>query len=148
MRIILKQFKKRLVSPLMKNGRKTILLNPIQFEATNSRIPIRTKFSIRINPNQIFDQNQCEWIRNRNDSDWFWLKIQFRSIRTWIDSDWKLCSYWFGFIRIDASNWIGLSQIVFRPFFIKVDTNHFSDWFEMIRTGSDTDIGMNRNSSD
>ena len=56
-------------------------------------------------------------------------------------------SDWFGFIRIDVSELIGLSQIDFRSFFIKRDTKRYSDWFGMIRIGSDTDIGMNRNSS-
>ena len=71
-----------------------------------------------------------------------------------IDSGWKLIwianlvSDWFGFIRIDVSELIGLSRIGFWPFFIKRDTKRFSDWFGIIRTGSDTDIGMNRNSSD
>ena len=32
--------------------------------------------------------------------------------------------------------------------FIKRDTKLFSDWFGMICSGSDTSIGMNRNSSD
>ena len=42
----------------------------------------------------------------------------------------------------------GLNRIDFVPFFIKQDTKRFSDWFRMIRIGSDTDIGMNLNSSD
>ena len=76
----------------------------------------------------------------------------------------SICQYWFrtpcckfrinprsdsfGFIRIDVSKLIGLSRIDFWPFFIKRDTKSFSDWFGLIRIGSDTDIGMNRNSSD
>ena len=43
---------------------------------------------------------------------------------------------------------MGLSRIDFLPFFIKRDTKRSSDWFGMIRIGLDTDIGMNRNSSD
>ena len=65
---------------------------------------------------------------------------------TRIDLDWKLG---FGLIRIH-SDWclgIGLSRIDFWPFFIKRDIKRFSDWFGIIRIGSDTDIGMNRNSS-
>ena len=69
--------------------------------------------------------------------DWFGL--------IWIEN---LVSYWFGFIRIDVSELIGLNRIDFWPFFIKRDTKHFSDWFEIIRIGSDIDIGMNRNSYD
>ena len=60
----------------------------------------------------------------------------------WIEN---LISNWFGFIRIDVSELIGLSRIDFWPFFIKRGTERFSDWFGMIRIGSDTDIGMNRN---
>ena len=56
-------------------------------------------------------------------------------------------SDWFRFIRIVASELIGLGRINFLPFFIKRDTKRFSDWFRMIRIDSDTDIGMNRNSS-
>ena len=54
----------------------------------------------------------------------------------------------FGFIRIVASNVLVLGRIDFLPFFIKRDTKSFLDWFGMICIGSDTDIGMNRNSSD
>ena len=43
-------------------------------------------------------------------------------------------------------NWIRSDR--FLPFLIKRVTKRFLDWFEMIRIGSDTDIGMNRNSSD
>ena len=75
------------------------------------------------------------WINPR--SDWFGL--------IWIEN---LVSNWFGFIRIDVLELIGLSRIDFWPFFIKRDTKCFSDWFGMIRIGSDTDIGMNKNSSD
>ena len=77
----------------------------------------------RINPNRIFHRNQSEWIQGRNDSEWF------------------------GLIRIVLSELIGLGRIDFWPFFIKRDTKHFSDWFGMIRNGSDTDIGMSRNSA-
>ena len=66
-----------------------------------------------------------------------WKKV---SLNFWkIDSDWK---FGFGSIRIDVSELIGLSWIDFRPFFIKRITKRFSDWFRMIRIGSDTDIGI------
>ena len=94
---------------------------------------------IRTNPKPSF---QSESIRGRKDSNWFWLKIRFGSIRARIDLD------WFGLIRIVASDYIGLDWIEFLPFFIKRATKRLSDWFWMIRIGSDTDIGMNRNSSD
>ena len=63
------------------------------------------------------------------------MKIWFGSIRGRIDSD------WFGFICIVASDWIGLGQI---------DFYHFSsnELQKIFRIGSDTDIGMYRNSSD
>ena len=70
------------------------------------------------------------------------MKIRFGSIWAQIDSD------WIGFIRIVASDSFGLDQIDFLPFFIKRVIKRFSDWFRIIRIGSDTDIGMNRNSSD
>ena len=59
----------------------------------------------------------------------------------------------FGLIWIE--NWFrigsdssGINRIDFWLFFIKRDTKCFSDWFGMIRIGSDTDIGMNRNQSE
>ena len=60
----------------------------------------------------------------------------------------NLVSDWFKSIRIVASDYVGLGQIEFLPFFVIRGTKHFSDWFGMIRIGSDTDIGMNRNNSD
>ena len=44
----------------MKNGQKSIRLNPNQS---------KTKFTIRINPNRFFNQNQSELIQDQNDSD-------------------------------------------------------------------------------
>ena len=120
MRIIPNQSEKRFVSRLMKNGQKPIWLNPINSETL-----------IRMNPNQSKPS-----FHGRHHSD-------LRFIR--IDSDWKLG---FGFIWIDVSELIGLSRIGFCPFFIKRDTKRFSNWCGMIRIGSDTDIGMNRNNSD
>ena len=108
---------------------------------------------IRFNPRQL-----SEWIRNQvfnpDQSDLGFVRI---------DSDWKfgldqselglirianLVSDWFRFIRIDVSELVGLSRMDFWSFFIKLYTKRFSDWFVIIRIGSDTDIGMNRNSSD
>ena len=80
----------------------------------------------------------------RIDSDWKFGLDQFKFGFIWIKN---LVSDWFGFIRIDVSELIGLSRIDFWPFFIKPDIKRFSDWFGMIRFGLDTDIGMNRNSS-
>ena len=73
-----------------------------------------------------------------------------------INSDWKfgldqselelirIGSYSFGLLPQIKSNQVGSN---FLPFFIKRDTKPFLDWFGMICIGSDTDIGMNRNSS-
>ena len=49
-------------------------------------------------------------------------------------------------IRINPS-YLKLNRIDFLPFFVKRDTKSFSDCFGMIHIGSDTDIGMNWNSS-
>ena len=94
-------------------------------------------------------------IGNRSSANSFGLILNGNSVWISPSSDWfeliwieNLVSDWFRFIRIDVSELIGSSRIDFRPFFIKRDTKCFSDWFEMIRIGSDTDIGMNRNSSD
>ena len=77
----------------------------ISFDEKQSKInstssdSIRTKFSIEINLSLDWskldlDQNKSEWIRGRNDSDLFWLKIQFGSIQARIDLDWELGSNW------------------------------------------------------
>ena len=97
-----------------------------------------TNISTQINPiSDLSKPNfQSESIRMNPRSEWFEL--------IWIEI---LVSDWIGFIRIDVSELIGLRQIDFWPLFIKRDTKRFSDWFGMIRIGSDTDIGMNRNSS-
>ena len=109
MRIIPNQSEKHFVSRLMKNGQKSIRLNPINSETwiwTNPKPSFQsTWIRTRIDPSRISNQNQCLGI-NRIKSDWFW------------------------------------------PFFIKRYTKCFSDWFGMLRIDSDTDIGMNRNSSD
>ena len=90
-------------------------------------------------------QNQSESFRPWIHSDWFWLEIRFGSIRARIDVDWKLG---FGLVWIHVSELIGLIRIDFWSSFIKRVTKRFSDWFGMIRIGSDIDIQMNRNSSD
>ena len=69
MRIIPNQSEKSFVSRLMKNGKKSIRLNPINSET-----------SIRMNLNQYETKF---WIRE---------SIRFGSIRDRIDSDWKLGS--------------------------------------------------------
>ena len=94
---------------------------------------IQTEFSIKINPNH----SDLGFIRI--DSDWKFGVDQYELGLIRIDLDWKLG---FGFIRIVASNQFGLGQIDFLPFFIKRIIKCFSDWFGMIRIGSDTDIGI------
>ena len=106
---------------------------------------IKWKFSVNAYPLKSirFNQRQqSEWIRANSKpsfqsksirmnprSEWFGLKTWFR-----IHSD---CCLWLNRIRSDP----------ILPFFIKRVTKRFSDWFGMIRIGSDTDIGMNRNNS-
>ena len=99
-RIIPNQTKKRFVSSLMKNGQKTIRLNPIQSEASIQIITI-------------------------SDS----LRLILLETSAWINpsSDWKLCSHWFVFIRINSPDRIGLSRIDFWPIFIERDRKNCSD---------------------
>ena len=106
MRIILNQSEKRFVSGLIKNGQKTIRLNPF-----NSKTSIRmnpnqseTKLSIQINANQ----SKVGVIRTNLSSDWFGLKTWFG-----IGSDWcvginRIKSDWFltVFFQND-SDWLG-----------------------------------------
>ena len=85
---------------------------------------------------QILNQNQSDSFRPLIHSDWFWLKIRFVSIGARIDSDCKLCSCWFRFIRIDALDWIRLSWIDFWPFFTNEIQNVLwigSEWFALAR---------------
>ena len=72
--------------------------------------------------------------------DGFRLNIQCRSIRGWNDSDSFGLKIYFGFIRIDVSDWIRFSRINFQAFLIKRDWERFSDWVGLTRIGSDTDI--------
>ena len=91
MRIIPNQSEKRFVSGLMKNDQKSIRLDQINCETS---IRMNTKPSLqsrsirsRIDPKRIFNQNQYESFRPWINSDWFWLKIRFESIRARIGSD-------------------------------------------------------------
>ena len=108
--------------------------------------------SIRVNQNysdsfRYLYPRQCESFRtNPNESEPIWNQVckpdQSESIRMNPGLE------WFWLIRIGFSEFIELDRIDFWLFFVKRDTKRFSDWFGMIRIGSDTDIGMNRNSSD
>ena len=117
----------------------------------------RLPFQIQINPSSDWSKPnfQSELIRMNPRSEWFGLILIENSVLINSSSDWfgliwieNLVSDSFRFIRIDVSELIGSSRIDFWPFFIKRDTKRFSDWFGMIHIGSNTDIGMNRNSSD
>ena len=158
MRIIPNQSEKRFVSRLIRNGKKSIRLNTINSEwiRTNPKPSFQSRL---IWINQISDWSkpnfQSKSIRMNPRSEWSGLMLIKSSI--WISprSDWfgliwigNLVSDWFGFIRIDVSELIGLTRIDFWPFLIKRDIKRFSGWFRMIRIGSNTDIGMNQNSSD
>ena len=142
MRIILNQSEKRFVSCLMKNWQKSIRLDPINSETSirmnlNQLGLIQTEYSIGINRNH----SDLGLIRIHSDSKFGLDQSELGLIR--IEN---FVSDWFEFIRIDISELIVLSQIDYWPFLIKRDAKSFSDWFGMIRIGSDTYIGMNRNS--
>ena len=95
---------------------------------------------------------QSEWIRTNSK-----LSLQTRSIRINPISGWSKPyfqsesirmnprSEWFGLILIENSIWMNQSSDWFKLIWI---ANLVSDYFGMIRIGSDTDIGMNQNSSD
>ena len=96
-----------------------------------------TKFSVRINPASDCSKPnfQAELIRiipTWIHSNWFRLKIQFGSIRAWIDSDFCL----------------GLNRIRLVRFLTVFHQTRYKTFFGMIRIGSDIDIGMNWNGSD
>ena len=109
----------------MKNGQKSIRLNPIYSETT-----------IRINPNQSETKTLIKI--NRNQSD---LKL----IQTEFPIRMNQRSEWFVLILIENSVWINPRSDWFELIWIE---HLVSDWFGMIRIRSDTDIGINRNSSD
>ena len=93
---------------------------------------------------------QSKWISVRIDSElinWFGLNIRL-SIRVRIDFHSSGLIIHFGFIQIKFLDSIGLIWNNFQAFFNKRDAKRFPDWFGLIRIGSDTDIGMIRNSSD
>ena len=143
----------------MKNGPKSIRINLIHSASIRGIIPNKSKllqpqiysdwclglkqnesdlvglilgrFSLtRINPKE----SAVGMISINSDN-----KIRFGSIQARIASD------WFGFIWIDASDWIGLSMIDFLPFFIKQDTKRFwigSVWFALARIQTSDWIGI------
>ena len=127
------------------------LTNDLDYDSirANQSIPNHSEVTFWTNTNEGFNFRlmQIGWkairlnriqsevsIRMNPRSELFELKIGFDQSKL-------------GLIRI-YSDWIGLSRIDFWPFFIKRDTKRFSDWFEMIRISSDTNIEINRNSYD
>ena len=82
-----------------------------------------TKFSIRINPR----------------SEWFGLILIENSV--WINPS----SDWFGLVRIHSDCCLELIRIRPDRFFTVFHQTSYKTFFGMIRIGSDTDIGMNRN---
>ena len=136
----------------MQNDQKSIRLNPINYDTSIRVNPNQseTKFEIQINPipirpridpNRIFNQNQSEsfppWIHSvwiNTKSDWCGL--------IWIAN---FVSDWFGFIRIDVLELIGLSRIVFDRFSLNEIQNVFrigSEWFVLARIQISEWIGI------
>ena len=129
------------------NGEKSIRLNPINSETSIRMNPNQseTKFSIQINLS--FDwpklNFQSESIRMNPRSERFGLILIENSVWMHPSSDWigliwieNLVSDWFGFIRIDVSELIGLSRIDFSPLPSNKIQNVFqigSEWFALAR---------------
>ena len=122
MRIIPNQSEKRFVSSLMKNGQKSIRLNPINFERLirmNSN-QSETKFSIQINPNQFklgLIQTKFYIRINPNESEVGTIQInsdikfgldQSELGLNQIDLVWKLR---FRLVRIHSDRCLGINKI-------------------------------------
>ena len=123
MRIIPNQSESRFVSRLMKNGQKSIQLNPINSETWIRMNPNQseTKFSIRINPNYPdlgFIRIDSDW--KNPSSDWFGLsRIDFWPF--FIKQDTKRFSDWFGMIRIGSDTNIRMNRNI--PDWLGMDIN-------------------------
>ena len=97
-----------------------------------------------MNPNESIINFQFKWIKINLSSDWFsnrknhcsnWfgLKIRFRSIQVQIDSDSFRFKIYFRFIRIEVSDWVG---VIFQRFSSNKVRNCFRigcDWFALAR---------------
>ena len=109
-----------------------------------------TKFSIRISPSSDWSEPnfQSELIRMNPRSEWFGLILIENSVKINPSSDWfRLIRI----VRIHSDCYLRLNRIKsdrFFTVFLQTSYKTFSDQFEMICIGSDTVIGMNRNSSD
>ena len=127
MRIIPNQSEKCFLSRLIKNGQKSIWLilrHRSEWIRANPKPRFQSR-SIRINPSSDWSKPnyQSELIRMNPRSKWFGLILIENSAPDW-----------FGFIRIDVSELIGIILIDFWPFFIRRDTKRFqigSKWFAL-----------------
>ena len=111
---------------------------------------IRIEYSVQILIHSDWEFTSESLFIRKETSNWIALS-DWKSIRARIDSDsfgLKITSDSFEFIRIELSGWIRFNQINFQAFFNKRGSKRFSDWFGLIRIGSDTDIGTIRNNSD
>ena len=125
-------------------------------------IPIHSDICIRANSNhsepirnQVFNPDQSKSIRHWIYPNRIINQNQSKSFRPCIYSDWlrliwteNLVSDWcLGINRIMSDRFLTIfHQTRYKKFFGLVRND--SNWFGMIRIGSDTDIGMNRNNSD
>ena len=110
--IIPNQSEKRFVSRLMKNGQKSIRLNPINSETSIRMNPNQseTKFSIRINPisdwSKLNFQSELIWIVPTSNSFVF---DHFSSNET--QNVFRIGLEWFALARIQIPEWIGIVLI-------------------------------------
>ena len=91
--------------------------------------------SFRTNPKNVLHLVWWKTVKNRSDL----VRFSPRQLSEWIGNQVFDSKQSFHSVSIRAR---------IDPFFIKRDIKRFSDWFGMIRIGSDANIGMNRNSSD
>ena len=126
------QPKKHFKSSSMQIGWKLNWLNSIQWDGSN-----------RMDPNSVFNLNKTEWIRTRADlnrilntnrSKWFRFEIWFRSTQVRIHLVRFGLKTWFGLIRLEVSNLVGL---IFNRFALNKIQNVFL-------IGSKTDPGRDR----
>ena len=117
-RVIPKQYKKIFVSRLMKNDQKPIRLIPNESEASFQS----ESTWARNDPNLIFNQNQSEWIRGQNYSDWKFGLDKSELGLNWIEWYWFLTVFnqstlnhfeWIS-IRYFRQSWIGIQSVPFR----------------------------------
>ena len=104
-------------------------------------IPIHSDICIRVNANHSYQSEKIfvsRLMKNRQKSIRFNLRYQSESIQMIPRSDWKLGSHSFRLMPRTKLDWVGL---IFACFSL-------NEIQKVFRIGSDTNIGMNRNSSD